>query len=212
MPPKIVRPGGFLSLVAALLLGLAACDDDSPTDPMVVPEENVGFVTLRPEDNLEFVTLRVDAPPLATTDTSFWAVAGQFQQLIIRQQPEQPGEEGDQFLTFELRPETLFRRPDGTFFQPGDSIRIQVTIDTNRVLADFRPSGLEFNPDEQARLKIDYYHADSEFLVVEAELDLWRQERPGELWTRLGTVQVEDRDEIETKLLGFTRYALAIGR
>ena len=185
----------------ALLLGLAACDDDSPTDPIVVPEEN-----------LEFVTLRADAPPLATTDTSFWAVAGQFQELIIRQQPEQPGEEGDEFLTLELRPETLFRRPDGTFFQPGDSILIQVTIDTTRVLAELRPSGLEFNPDEQARLKIDYDDADSEFLAFEAELDLWRQERPGELWLRLGTVQFEDLDEIEAKLLGFTRYALAIGR
>ncbi len=89
---------------------------------------------------------------------------------------------------------------------------IQVTIDTTRVLAEFRPTGLEFNPDEQARLKIDYDDAESEFQAFEAELDLWRQERPGELWTRLGTVQFEDRDEIETKLLGFTRYALAIGR
>ncbi len=201
MPARIVRRGGFLSLVAALLLGLAACDDDSPTDPTVVLEEN-----------LEFVTLRVDAPPLATTDTSFWAVAGQFQQLVIRQQPEQPGEEGDEFLTLELRPKTLFSRPDGTFFQPGDSILITVTIDTTRVLAEFRPSGLEFNPEEPARLEIDYDDADSEFLAVEAELDIWRQERPGELWFRLGTVQFEDLDEIEARLLGFTRFALAIGR
>ncbi len=203
MPARTIRPGSFLSLLAVLLLGVAACDDNPviDPDPIVVPEEN-----------LEFVTLRADAPPLATTDTSFWAVAGEFRQLIIRQQPEQPGDEGDEFLKFELRPETLFRRPDGTFFQPADSILIRVTIDATRVLAEFRPSGLDFNPDEPARLKIDYEDADSEFLAVEAELDLWRQERPGELWIRLGTVQFEDRDEIEAKLLGFTRYALAIGR
>lgn len=201
MPARIVGPGGFLPFVAALLLGVAACDDNSLTNPLIVPEED-----------LDFVTLRVDAPPLETTDTSFWAVAGQFQQLIIRQQPEQPGEAGDEFLKFELRPETLFRRPDGTFFQPGDSILIQVTIDTTRVMANFQPNGLEFNPDEQARLKIDYDDAESEFLAVEAELELWRQEQPGEPWTQLGSAQFEDLDEIEARLLSFTRYALAIGR
>ncbi len=89
---------------------------------------------------------------------------------------------------------------------------IQVTIDTTRVLAEFRPSGLEFNPEEPARLEIDYDDADSEFLDFEAEFDIWRQERPGELWFRLGTVQFEDRDEIEARLMGFTRFALAIGR
>ncbi len=183
-------------------LGAVACDDS--TSPRS-PDQAL-------ESELDFVTLGINAPPLATTDTSFLAVAGQFQQLIIRQQPEKPGEEGDEFLTLELRPKTLFRRPDGTFFQPGDSILIRVTIDTTRVLAEFRPSGLEFNPEEPARLEIDYDDADSEFLDFEAEFDIWRQERPGELWFRLGTVQFEDLDEIEARLLGFTRFALAIGR
>ena len=54
-------------------LGAAACDDS--TSPRS-PDQAL-------ESELDFVTLRMDAPPLATTDTSFWAVAGEFRQLII---------------------------------------------------------------------------------------------------------------------------------
>lgn len=193
----------FRNLVLLGLVGGLACNGDS-TAPQS-PNQAL-------ESELNFLSLRMDAPPLVTTDTSFWAVAGQFHQLIIRQQPDQPGQEGDEFLEFELRPTTLYRRPDGTFFAPGDSILIQVTVDSSRVLAEFRPSGLEFNPDEPARLELNYDDAEDEFLVVESQIDIWRQERPGDLWFRLGSVRFEDLDEIEARLFGFTRFALAIGR
>lgn len=194
---------GVAVTAVGLALALAACDGDSsgPSNPPIANE-----------DDLQFVVIRADAPPLVTTDTSFWAVAGESRRLVIRQQPDEPGNEGDEFLRFEVKSGSLLRRPDGTAFQPGDSVLIRVTLDSTRVLAEFRPSGLEFDPDEPAELKIEYEDAEDEFLEIEGEIDLWRQERVGEPWVRLGSVRFEDLDEIEAKLTGFTRFALAIGR
>lgn len=191
-----------LALVAAF--GLVACDDDGVTgsdDP-----------DTRPESQLEFVLVDPDAPPLETTDTSFWAVRGEERELEIRFQGSGGSGTGSRFLRFEVDDESLLRRPDGTTFAPGDSIEIRVQVASDRYFADFEPSGLVFNPDDPAELEIRYELADDDFLEREQEFDLWRQERPGDPWQRIGSLQLEDIDEIEAELLGFTRFALAIGR
>ncbi len=186
-----------------VLGAVAACDDDSATDPGPVVVD---------EADLLFVPRAATAPDLVTMDTSFWAVRGEDRELEIRFQGQGGPGTGKKFLEFEVEEETLLRRPDGTAFAEGDSIEIFVTIDPELFLGNFEPSGLEFNPAEPARLELTYEEAEAEFLEREGEFDLWRQEAPGQDWVLVGTVQLEDFDEIEANLLSFTRYALAVGR
>jgi hypothetical protein len=50
---------------------------------------------------------------------------------------------------------------------------------------------------------------DTEDDEIEDVLSIWRQETVGGVFERLGSVVIEDLEEIETDLLGFTRYAIA---
>jgi len=48
---------------------------------------------------------------------------------------------GAEFLRFEVPADGLYRKPDGTTFGPGDSIRITVTVvDPKKFLFEFQPS------------------------------------------------------------------------
>lgn len=189
------------AVVAVLTLG--GCGDDA---------SNVDEPVILPESELEFVPRSSTAPPLETRDTSFWAVKGQDSELEIRYAGQGEPGTGRRFLEFTLEQETLWRYPDGTLFQDGDSIEIFVRVDSELFLVDMEPSGLRFNPDEPAVLEFEYEQADDDFLVRESEFEAWRQELLGEPWMMIGSVKVEDFDEIEIYLLGFTRYAMAVGR
>ena len=191
-----------LALGVAVLAGLVAgCDDSNDSGRITVPESQ-----------LEFVRLSVTAPDLETMDTSFWAVAGEDSRLEIRFQGQGGPGSGKKFLELRVDDGSLLRRPNGTPFAEGDSIEIRVVVDPEFILASFEPSGLTFNPNKPAELEIEYEEAEQDFLDREIEFDMWRQEQPGDPWELLGSAQIEDLDEIEAELLGFTRFALAIGR
>ena len=191
-----------LSFLALSVLAVG-CEDDGPVDPQ--PGTQVQ------ESDLDFIRRSATSPPLETTDTSFWAVLGQTRELEIRFQGQGGTGTGKKFLELDIDDESLLRRPDGTSFALGDSIEIFVSIDPDRFLVDLEPSGLEFNPAQPAVLEIRYDEAESEDLERETEFELWRQESPGDPWELVGSVQLEDFDEIEAQIFGFTRYALAIG-
>lgn len=193
------RAGAFAALVLALLLGAAGCD--SSTGPMTLPGSA-----------LQFVPLSSVAPLLETTDTTFWAVRGEDRRLEIRFQGQGGPGTGKRFLELRVNADALLRRPDGTLFAEGDSIEIRVAVDTVLILARLEPTGLIFSPEDPAELEIRYEEAEDNFLAREREFDLWRQERPGDPWELIGSVQLEEFDEIEAFLRSFTRYALAIGR
>lgn len=193
--------GGIAAVAFVFGLGLAACESSTGSEPVLVDESD-----------LTFVPRRATAPALETMDTSFWAVKGQDRRLEIRFQGQGGPGTGEEFLQLDVEEQTLLRRPDGTTFAQGDSIEIHVTVDPVLYLVNFEPSGLQFNPNEPAKLEIDYDEAEEEFLVREGEIDMWRQEGSGDPWERLGSSKIEELDEIESLLLGFTRYALATGR
>jgi hypothetical protein len=44
---------------------------------------------------------------------------------------------------------------------------------------------------------------------LKSELAIWRQELLADPFVRLGSVNSEGLEEIEAKILGFTRYAIA---
>ncbi len=199
---RSVRRGLALATLA-LGLSLTGCDDSNSSGPPDMVQES----------DLDFVTVRSSAPPLETTDTSFWAVRGEGRELEIRFAGQGGPGTGSRFMELQVDDEALLRRPDGTSFALGDSIQIFVTIeDAQRFRVRLEPSGLQFNPLEPAELEFKYDEADLDFLTREREFDIWRQELAGQPWERIGSLQIEDLDEIEAELLSFTRYALAIGR
>lgn len=128
--------------------------------------------------------------------------------------------ETEDFLRLRIRRNSLLRRPDGTLISNGDSIFISVKwVGNDSILFELKPSGLQFSPADPAELKIDYSEAgpdldgdgddDEDDDDVEDRLDIWRQELPGQPFIPVGFARLEDEDEIDARLIGFSRFALA---
>ena len=193
-------------LLAAMLL--AACSDD-PSGPAGVPDASLTFVRQDPT-----------APPLVAARDSFWAKVGDGRDVRLFYQGSTPTDSGDEFLRFEVSGEALYRRPDGSAFQPGDSILITVTVvDPLRLHFEFGPSGLRFDPEHPARLRVRYGNCDKDFDddgdlderddEIESQLGLWHRSSASALWVKVGTVQFEESDEIDANIGTFSQYAVA---
>ena len=207
MPSQLARR----RLLVVLLVALAACTDSGPVGPQTGDE--------REEAALLILRLAADAPPLFNQVLSFWAHRGKDArgELFFRK-PD--GSRGDKFLELDLKDRSLLRYPDGRVFADGDSVLISIRVtDPGRILFEFEPSGLQFDPDEPAELEIRYQHANRDFDEdgdedadddqIEEVLGIWRQAVLGQPFVRLGTVRVEDLKELEAKLVGFSRLAIA---
>jgi hypothetical protein len=194
-------------IAAALALVLLGCGDN--TGPAGVPDAQLSIVR---QDTL--------APPLLSTQASFWAKVGDGREVRLNYQGAAPGDTGKEYLRFEVPGDGLYRKPDGSAFLPDDSIFITVTVvDPTRFHYEFEPSGLRFSPNHPARLKIEYLHGqhdfnadgveDAEDVRIEGILDLWERSGPGAPWFRLGAVKFEDLDELDANILSFTEHAVA---
>jgi len=214
--PRRRRPLG--RIIASLLLA-AGCSDspvlmEPPPGPPGVPEASLSF--LRP------ATL---AQPLLTTDTSFVATRGEETKIELFYEPE-PGSTdpvGERFLEFEIDEGSLLRYPPtghpkaGQLFQDGDTITIRLHVQTDTLLIELEPTGLQFDEFDPAELELRYGEADDDYdddgesdPELEEDIDLWRQEKPGDPWFRIGQIKDADEDKIRARLTSFSRYALAI--
>jgi hypothetical protein len=184
----------------------AACADASGPDTV-------------PTEELQFVRFAEGAFPLAQRSGSVWAVKGEHRELVLRYMPDEPGEEGEEFLELDIPGDGLLRSPEGRLYQEGDSVLITVQVDdAGRFLFTFAPSGLTFDPDHQPELEITYRRADDDFDDdgdhdddddrVESRLRIWKREQPTDPWRSIGTVRIGD-DEVEARLRSFTGFALA---
>lgn len=196
---------------ALLLAALVGCNDSSLTEPE--PGEE------RSEAQLRIVRLAANAPPLFNSVVSFWAYRGRNAKAELFFQ-QSDGTRGEQYAELDLDDQSLLRYPDGSLFADGDSVLITMrAVDPSRILIEFEPSGLRFDPLEPAELQIRYSHADEDFdddgdedaddAEIEQILGIWRQELVGGPFIRLGTVRFEELKELEAKLLGFSRLAIA---
>lgn len=220
------------ALTAALLasaVAVTACSDDSPLSPGGSGGSSDETAST---SELTFLTQSPDAPRLLLQDddgdgfrdTTFVATRGQDTEVeVFYEDPDNSGQRGDRFLEFELEEESLLRYPDdhpmnGAEFGPGDTITITFELRGDTLAADFQPSGLEFNPDEPAELEMRWTNADEdtdddgedELDEQEDQLDLWKQEAPGEDWLRSGDVKDLERDRLRAFVESFTRWAVAI--
>ena len=197
--------------LTGLLVAVAACEGS--TDP-----DDDGEVIL-PTDSLVFARLE-SGVTVPTRDTSFVVTAGEEFELELRTDAEPGDEDGTEFFEFEVDAESLYRRPDGTLFEPGDTITIRVHVPGNDYVFFFEPSGLEFHPSRPAEIKISYGDADDDFdddgdvddddEEFETDLSIWRQEVIGGTWELIGAQLHEvELDEIEFDVFHFTGFALA---
>lgn len=173
-----------------------------------------------PTAQLHIVLQDSTAPPLVALRDSFWAKVSDGREMRLFYQGVSPTDSGEEFLRFEVPGDGLYRKPDGTPFQVGDSILITVTvIDPAKFEFQFEPAGLQFDPAHPARLKVRYLNGEKDFnddgvedstdVEIESELDLWYQPTAGALWFRLGAVKFEELDEIDVNIRSFSQYALA---
>lgn len=192
-------------LLAAL--GGACRDSASPPGPV-------------PSSQLHFIVQDSTAPPLLADTAGFYAKVGVDRRVRLSYQGTAPGDTGDTFLDFEVKADGLWRRPDGSAFQAGDSILITVAVvDPRKFVFAFSPTGLQFNPASPALLHVEYFHSDHDFTgdgsidaedsTAEDQLNVWRREPPDPLWTQVGSLKNEEIDEIEATILSFTQFAVA---
>ena len=196
-------------LTLAFAAGMVACSDSSGPD--------TGGV--KPPGELTIIRLPAGSPPIWNPVDSFYAKRGEDRELRIYFEDEVGGP-GEEYLRLRVDSPSLLSYPDGTLFQVGDSVLITVrVVDPEQIYFEFEPSGLRFNPSVPAQLKIDYAETEGDLDddgdvdvdddAIEQVIDLWRQEQAGQDFVKLGAVKLEDLDEIEADILGFTRYAIA---
>jgi hypothetical protein len=198
----------LLLVVAAVLVAVTACSDSTMPGGL-----------MRPSADLRVARLASTSPPLFNPVDSFYAKKGEDRELRIYFQ-DPTGAQGEEFLRFLVRNESLLSRPDGTPFAVGDSVLVTLrVVDVTKILFEAEPTGLAFDPATPAELKVHYSHADHDFNgdgVVDALdqqikglLAIWRQETLADPFTRLGSLNIESIEEIDANILGFSRFAIA---
>lgn len=194
----------------ALAAALAACGDSSGP--------NTGGV--RPPADLTIIRLPATSAPIWNPVDSFYAKKGVDRELRIFFTAPGDTVSGEEYMRLRVDAPSLLARPDGSLFQVGDSVLITVRVlDPALIQFQFEPSGLTFNPVVPAQLKIEYGQTgddldddgdvDAADATIENLIAIWRQEQPGQSYLKLGTVKIEELDEIQADLLGFTRFAIA---
>jgi len=194
-----------------LTLTLAACSSSSAPRAAAV----------KPTSQLHITLEAATAKPLLAKQVSFWPKVGEDRAVRLFYQGATAVDTGQLLLELEVPLDGLYQRPDGTAFQTGDSILITVTVvDTTRFLFDFQPAGLQFNPANPARLRIEYAYANHDFngdgvidardFAIEADsLGVWRRDPPDTLWYRQFAIKFGLPEELDANVLGFSQYAVA---
>jgi hypothetical protein len=200
------RRGVLAAFVAFVVLGCSGADATGPEE--------------RPVNGLHLLTVTADAPSLAVTVTSFYAVRGKNAGVDLWYRPKLGSRDSTKFLEFRLDGASLDRRPNGTAFAEGDSVLITLTVtDARHLIVDFQPSGLRFSANNPGRLKMFFGECgddldgngrvDGADDAIENQLSIWRQETPLAPWIKVSSAVVKSDKEIDAAISGFTGYAAA---
>jgi hypothetical protein len=198
-----------LSILFLLVLGSLA----SGCDSFLFPDEESGV----DEESLDVVHVGPDAPPLVSTDVTFWIVGGEAAEVEIRYQTA--GYIG-KCLRLVIPAEAQVRRPNGTLLEPGDSVLATIrVIDPARFVFEMLPEGLTFGSANPARLEIHYQwmaddtngdgKVDAADSLLASRFGVWSRNTETGRWSAVPSVRQGDQNTIEAPVTRFTRYALA---
>ena len=198
--------GALACLAACFAFGCSAADSTGPEE--------------RPVDGLHLLAITADAPALAATIKSFYAVRGRNAGIDLWYRPKAGSRDSTKFLEFRLDNASLDRRPDGTAFADGDSVLITLTVtDPKHLIVDFQPSGLRFAAKNPGRLKMFFSQCgddldgdgkvDSGDDAIQNALSIWRHESLLAPWIKVSSAVVKSSKEIDADIGGFTGYAAA---
>lgn len=162
------------------------------------------------------------APPLEAYDREFWAVAGKRRTFTIRYQANwrSQGDDPPTFWRLRLGEHSLRALPDGTTLADGDSVRIRVTVDPNRLIVDMGPDGLQFDPDEPARLTLFYGSANPDFdrdgdvdrdddALEASRLGVWSRANEQSPWENASAWHDRQRQRFHAVIDHFSGYAVS---
>ena len=208
-----------LTTVIAALAGCAG-DSPSPAGPAEPPEAERPSFTTKGENQLHFLTPAPNAPPLAETSVSFYAVRGQDREAFIWYHKKPGSPDSTKLTRFKVPKESLLRRPNGTLIPVGDSIKITMSVpDLTRLQVQFQPAGLRFAAGRPGKLTLWYLEADHDFnddgridrtdTLLENRFQIWRQERVGAPYSSQLTERNTRTEQLESDVPGFTRYVIA---
>jgi len=178
-----------LALLAFLICG---CSDQ------LLPPRQDALLT----DQIAFLHFQPDAFASAEKTARFWAVKGQDRGVALRY-----GDTGEEYLRFDVGAQSLRKRPNGTYFQDGDSVQITVSVgDDGAMIFSFSPSGLKFSDLHPASLTVNTARSNS--LLPGIGLGMWKRELPLLPWLSIPSIQIGD--VVSADISSFTDFGMAV--
>jgi hypothetical protein len=181
-----------IAVVAILITG---CNERVMT-PVQHTELGDDLVQVRLSNDLTFYRFDDTAFQNAPRGGNFWAVKGASRDLVLRYT-----DTGEEFLRFEVGPQSLLVRPDGTPIVDGDSVMISVHLPpSGEMIFRFSPSGLKFDPSSPARLTINHARSNPDLdgdgfvgfrdVLLDAGASIWKQELPLLPWISIPSLNL----------------------
>ena len=200
----------------ALVASLAACHDD-PVGPRA--DDSVAQAVIA-TGTPHFLQAASGAPSIANPTIKFYAKKGQRRTVFMLYHARPGQRDSTDLIRFRLRETSLLARPNGTPIRTGDSVLITLKlVDPVKLIVDFQPAGLRFNPQNPADLRVRWAETNPDVnrdgavnqqdATLKQRLKIWRRESSTQPWMKTASLVDVPSEECELDLTGFTRYAVA---
>jgi hypothetical protein len=212
----------FRLLLVLSFAGLAAgCVDGPDPSAPAQPERAITLDGPSAQATPRFLRPAPNAPPLAKLSVSFWAVKGKSRDGRIYYRPRPGSTDSSEFLRFIVPSDGLLRRPNGRLFAKDDSVRITITVvDQTNLIANFQPSGLKFNSQDPAELRIWYAETNDDIdrdgdvdqgdQNIETTLRIWKRDSSTAPWVAQSSSVDVTAERVRARVItSFTNYAIA---
>ena len=133
----------------ALVISVGACRDD-PTGP---PQDSAITPAVTAASTPHFLRAKAGAPTIANPVIRFYAKKGQRKTVFMLYHARPGQRDSTDLIRFRLRENSLLARPDGRPIKNGETVLITLRlVDPVKLIVDFQPAGLRFNPRDPADL------------------------------------------------------------
>jgi hypothetical protein len=211
-PRRVVSGVARAAIVVVMMVACAR--DAAPPSGVTMPRADV---VASGEPHL--LQQAPNTPALEKTKITFVATKGTETEVTLKYGKDATHKDKQIFAQFTIPPLGLKTRPDGRPIGIGESIEITLTvIDPLKFLIKLEPSGLKFDPANNAVLTLSYIYAIQDFngdgeindvdRDIERNLRLWRKDGTAPFQKLEGTPQLAT-DRVSAVIGGFSNYLIA---